>query len=178
MTRREKIYALKQQKKELLDRMAWLEKNSSEYGGELDKLRDVFIQQRVQVNQLQEFTDFCESIPEKIKGRLIDGGLTAVAGSFAYLFLFKGSSSAALTVAPVYVVLSTMIKLPYNYFYLKREAMIGDLSDFEMEQYDINERKKGVFYARESMIHEALDCKYQLRDMNSEIDAAVKGKVR
>ncbi len=178
MTRRDRIYALKQQKKELLDRKAWLEQQSSEYGEEYNQLNDEFIGYEEQTENLREFTDFCETVPI----HFLDSAIRDVSLAFASSFGFSLGAGVPLFVpfiaGPVAGSSVSMGMTLYNYYSLKAKAMCDDLSDFEMERYDIIERKKGVFRAREIMDQEARECEYKARYMNSEIDSAVKGKVR
>ena len=178
MTRREKIYALKQQKKELLDRMAELEKKSSEYGEEYNQLNDEFIGYEEQTENLQEFTDFCETVPI----HFLDSAIRDVSLAFASSFGFSLGAGIPLFVPFIVGLVGgsaiSMGMTLYDYYSLKEKAMCGDLSDFEMERYNIIERKKDVLNAQEIMNNDVLKCEYEARYMNPKIDAVVKGKVR
>lgn len=178
MTRRDRIYALKQQKQKFLDRKALLEKKSSEYGEEYNQLRNDFVDYEKQAENLQEFSDFCENIPDEFVENVIRDGSIAFASLFGFVLGAGAPLFIPFIAGPVVGSVVSMGMTLYDYYSLKRDAMCGDLSDFEMEQYDIVERKKGVFHAREIMLQEALECEYEARYMNPKIDAIVKGKIR
>lgn len=178
MTRRERIYALKQQKTELLNKKAILEEKSREYGEEYNQLNDAFVGYEEQAKNLQEFTDFCETV----SNHFLDNAIRDVSLVFASSFGFSLGAGASLFVPFIAGLVGgsaiSMGMTLYDYYSLKEKAMCGDLSDFEMERYDIIEREKGVLNAKEIMENEALKCEYEARYMDPKIDAVVKGRTK
>ena len=178
MTRSEEILSLKQQRQKLLDKKILLEAKANNYIKRYDQLSDKYVEQQTQLDQLQKFSDFCESVPEKILGNVINEGCIGFGASLGAVLVTGGVPFIPFIVGPIVGVIGSMIKTPMTYYSLKKKAMLGDLLDFEMKHYDVSERKKGTFGAREIMRHEAEEYGDEGFAMDSQINSLVKGKIR
>lgn len=175
MTRSEEIISLKQQRQELLDKKILLEAKANNYIKRYGQLSDKYVEQQTQLDQLQKFSDFCESVPEKFLGNVINEGCIGFGASLGAVLVTGG---VPFIVGPIVGVIGSMIKTPMTYYSLKKKAMFGDLLDFEMKHYDVSERKKGTFGAREIMRHEAEEYGDEVFAVGSQINSLVKGKIR
>ena len=178
MTRSEEILSLKQQRQKLLDKKILLEAKANNYIKRYDQLSDKYVEQQSQLDQLQKFSDFCESVPEKILGNVINEGCIGFGASLGAVLVTGGVPFIPFIVGPIVGVIGSMIKTPMTYYSLKKKAMLGDLLGFEMKHYDVSERKKGSFGAREIMRDEAEEYGDEVFAMDSQINSLVKGKIR